>query len=135
MTEGPDPDSVFDAYSSMPNAGVALLEADGRILRANSHFLTLFNLEADQIVFANYFDRTHPGDSRQEYLNFAKLVEGSEQSYVQEKRLVLERSDAGHYAGILHVESMVMLFGDGIKAFYLALMQELKVYRHFKPDV
>ncbi len=131
MIDGSSEHDIFSAYCGMPNVGVALIDADGHILRTNADFLNLLGLSAAPDKLANYFDLTFPDDRAAERAVFAKIADGTEQSHILEKRMLLPRTDAAHYAGVLHVECMIIRFGESASAFFLVLMQELKVFRHF----
>jgi PAS domain-containing protein len=123
-------DDLFDVYSRLPEVGIALIDRDGHVLRANALFMSMLHVPDDQMQSANYFALTTAADRQRERSEFETLLSGKALLYVIEKRLPT-RANKGHYAGILHVECMVMRYGDEPEPFFLVHMQEIKVYRHF----
>ena len=125
-------DDLFDAYARLPEVGIALIDRDGQVLRANALFMSMVHLPEDQAQKTNYFDITDAADIQHERSKFEELLSGKSPLYIIEKRLRTS-ANKGHYAGFLHVECMVMRYGDEQEEpFFLVHMQETKVYRHFK---
>ncbi len=125
-------DDLVAAYLGLADAGVALFDESGKILRTNDNLARLLGCQGDQLLQANYFELSHPDDRESERLEFATLKEGTQQSYALEKRLLPGAHDLAHYGTVLHVECMVTRYRHLEKAIFLALIQEIKIYRHFK---
>jgi hypothetical protein len=123
---------VFATYSGLPDVGIALIDIKGKVLRASSYFMAMIHAQEDKASSINYFELMVPEDQYKEQELFAKLLDETEQSYIQENRVHLGHLTAGHYDGVLHVTCQVMRYGEGGHIFFLVLMDELKVYRHFK---
>jgi PAS domain-containing protein len=127
---------VFAAYSSLPDVGVALFDARGNVLRANSYFTNMIHVPEDQSSSVNYFDLAVPEDREKEAAEFAKLISGTEQSYIQENRFCLNGSTPGHYDGVFHVMCQVTCYKYNNTSFFLLIADEFKIFRHFrKPQI
>jgi hypothetical protein len=129
-------DDIFASYSLLPEVGIAVITAEGRILRANDHFANMIAVSDAQIHDVSYFGLLLPQDQKRELAAFATLLDRSKQSYSQENRLYLDHAFADHYDGMLHVMCQVTRYDGAEASFFLVMMDELKVYRHFrKPRV
>ncbi|MBF0268815.1 MAG: PAS domain-containing protein [Alphaproteobacteria bacterium] len=120
------------AYLGQAEVAVALFDECGRILRANVNLERLLGCRGGQLLQANYFELSHPDDRESERAAFSTLTDEGQQTYALEKRLLLGEHDLAHYQGVLHVECMVTRYRYQEKMILLALMQEMKIYRHFK---
>jgi PAS domain S-box-containing protein len=125
-------DEAFAVYGNLPEAYVVLFDADGAIRRANPRYMNLLRLSEDRLLSANYFDPTHPDDREKEQSAFAVLLDSIDNAFILEKRFVLPGPELAHYGTIFHVACMVSRFDSQDGASFLAFLDELKVYRHFR---
>ncbi|MBF0167536.1 MAG: PAS domain-containing protein [Alphaproteobacteria bacterium] len=125
-------DDLVTAYLGLAEVGVALFDECGRILRTNDNLERLLGCRGGQLLQTSYFELSHPDDRESESAAFSALTDGGQQTYALEKRLLLGAHDLAHYQGVLHVECMVTRYRYQEKMVFLALMQEMKIYRHFK---
>jgi PAS domain S-box-containing protein len=72
------------------NAGIGIAEADaeGRLVRANSHLASMVGYAPDELVGRSLFDWTHPDDVGIDKAQLDRQVAGEIDSYSLEKRFV-----------------------------------------------
>ncbi len=81
--------STFDRAA----IGIAEVDAEGRVLRANRHCADLLGYSADELLGRSLFDPDLTDDSVRDGLEFARQVAGEIDSYTIEKRF--KRKDGG----------------------------------------
>lgn len=125
-------EDAFAAFANLPDAYLVLFDRDGMVLRANPSYWKLLGFPNLPPASANVFDSTHADDAEKERTAFSMLLDGTDTAFVLEKRLIVPDSKAAHYGSTFHVACMVSRFEGPEDPFYLAVLQELKVYRHFR---
>jgi PAS domain S-box-containing protein len=80
----------FAAIFESALTGLAILDSEGRILRANRAYHRLLHYEDEELIGRNYGDITYNEDAQKNMMLFQEMVEGGRPSFYMEKRYVLK---------------------------------------------
>jgi PAS domain S-box-containing protein len=84
----PDADALFASLFDQSAAGVAILEVDGRFLRANPAFCRIVGYTEEELQQRTFLDLTYPEDYNITSTNREQLISGTAKSQTYEKRYV-----------------------------------------------
>src|SRR6185312_2428146 len=87
---GPPLENERRLAATYEQAGIGIVEvdADGSILRANSHISSLLGLTTSELRGRSLFDLTHPSDVLADRAQYRRQVAGEIDGYMLEKRFV-----------------------------------------------
>jgi PAS domain S-box-containing protein len=93
--------------STLDHAGVGLVEidAEGRMLRVNTHFCELMGRSLDELVGRSIFDETFAEDAESDRAPFQRQVAGEIDRYTIEKRI--RRKDGSHFWASINSSSVL----------------------------
>lgn len=83
----------FGAIFESALTGVAVLDGEGRIMRANRAYHRLLHYDDGELIGKNYRDITYHEDAEKNMMLFEEMVEGGIPSFHMEKRYVLKEGD------------------------------------------
>ncbi|MGX7680537.1 putative bifunctional diguanylate cyclase/phosphodiesterase [Jatrophihabitans sp. DSM 45814] len=81
--------------------GAAIVDVDGRIVRANDTFLAMLGYPRDELEGVEFVAITHPDDIDSDLRLFYEVLDGQRDSYVMEKRYL--HADGHLVWAVLHV--------------------------------
>lgn len=85
--------------------GIAEIDAEGRLLRANSHLCRLMGCRPDDLVGRSIFDATFSEDAESDRAQFRRQLVGEIDGYTMEKRI--RRNDGGHFWAAINSSSVL----------------------------
>lgn len=108
------------AFAHAP-IGIAIVNSDGIVERANRKFAEMFGLPEDQVRGVSVRELTHPDDLQRDFDLRDEILSGARESYTVEKRYV--RRDGT----TLHARTTViaMLEGDGRGYQYVSQIEDI----------
>jgi diguanylate cyclase (GGDEF)-like protein/PAS domain S-box-containing protein len=89
-----------DAFRSAP-IGMAVVDVDGRLIRANDAFASMLGYAGEALVGIDFRDITHPDDIDLDYKLFEQVLQGRRNGYRIEKRYL--RKGGGLVDAVLSV--------------------------------
>src|ERR1700742_722075 len=102
--------------STLDHAGVGIaeLDAEGKLLRVNSHLCTLMGYGPDELIGRSMFDETYAEDAQIDRLRFQRQVTGEIDRYTMEKRI--RRKDGGFFWASISSSSVLSPAGEFLYA-------------------
>ncbi|WP_313618512.1 diguanylate cyclase domain-containing protein [Agrobacterium sp.] len=79
---------LFDFAFDHAPIGIALVDLQGRILRANAAFAKLVGIPIEQVIDVHFRDFTHPDDLEADLILFEQVLQGKRDGYTIEKRYI-----------------------------------------------
>lgn len=92
-------ESRLAATIDQAGIGIAEIDADGQLLRANKHLCSLMGCAQQDLLGRCIFDMTHPDDARADRAQYQRQVAGEIEGYTLKKRFL--RADQGVYLWVL----------------------------------
>lgn len=111
--------ALFQAIFEKAALGIALVDLEGRIARANPALLAMF--DSDDLAGAAATDLAHPEDAALDQRMFEQLVAGEHDHYAIEKRY--RRADGTTLWGRL--TASIILSADGLPAFVIGILEDI----------
>ncbi len=116
-----DSEARFRATFENAAVGVALVDTEGSILRANNSFARMLGYSVDELTTKTFQDLTHPDDLANNLSVFGKTLVGETESYCIEKRYV--RQDGGIVWASLTVGCVRT--ADGGVDYFVSVVQDI----------
>ena len=116
-----DSEARFRATFENAAVGVALVNTEGSILRANKSFARMLGYSVDELTTKTFQDLTHPEDLASNLSVFSKTLVGETESYCIEKRYV--RKDGGIVWASLTVGCVRK--ADGGVDYFVSVVQDI----------
>ena len=69
-------------------AGMALVDSDGRVMRANPILQRMLGYSEDELIKLTFMDFTHAEDLEKDLMLYRELISGKRESYLIEKRYI-----------------------------------------------
>ena len=121
-----DSEARFRATFENAAVGVALVDTEGSILRANKSFARMIGYSAEELTTRTFQDLTHPDDLANNLSVLNKTLVGEAESYCIEKRYV--RKDGGIVWASLTVGCARKM--DGGVDYFVSVVQDITDRKH-----
>ncbi|MBD8687233.1 MULTISPECIES: diguanylate cyclase domain-containing protein [unclassified Rhizobium] len=117
--------ALFDFAFAHAPIGVAVVDVEGRILRANDAFSRLVGISQAALHRMPFADFTHPDDLEADMILFRQVLAGKRDGYTIEKRYV--RPDGRIVEVVIHIAAMRDTSGKVIR--FLSQIEDITVHK------
>lgn len=83
-----DSETTFRVMFNVSSMGKAQADAVGRFLRVNQAFCRMTGFDESELLTRTFADVTHPDDRQADAMGFRRMIDGTSDTYVTEKRYV-----------------------------------------------